>query len=231
MRLVERVRSECDHVLKYGLCSCSRYAVSGAARYLNIALFIRLAVDEVLLLFKHHLHFLFAHRAAHQIGAAERIAAEVTHYLHYLLLIDKAAVSDAQDRLEVRIYVFHVVRMLLVVYVFRDRVHRTRSVKRYSRDYVLKAAWPEVLHEVGHSAALQLEHSLCISVRDELIYFRIVEIHGRKVNIYAMIRFYHAERVTYDSEVPESQEIHLEQSELLYGRHVELRRNALVGRI
>ena len=128
MRLVECIRSKRDHVFKYGLSSRSRHSVSGTACDLNIPVLVCLAVDEVLFLLEHHLHLLFTHCAAYQIRTAERISAKLTHYLHNLLLIDKAAVSDAQDRLKMRIHIFHVIRMLLVVYVFRDRIHRTRSV-------------------------------------------------------------------------------------------------------
>ena len=46
-----------------------------------------------------------------------------------------------------------------------------------------------------------------------------------------MVGLYHPERISYDSEVSKPQEVHLEKSELLDGRHVELSRDALVRRV
>ena len=163
MRFIESVRSEGDHIFedRFG-CSC-RNSVSGAARDLYTSIVRGLAVYEVFLFFEHHVHLLFAHSAAHQVGTAKRIASEVTHYLHHLLLIYQAAIGDAKYGFKMRIHVFYVVGMLLVVDILRDRVHRSRSVQGDPRDYIFKAARSQILHEIGHTAALKLEHTLGVA--------------------------------------------------------------------
>ena len=121
--------------------------------------------------------------------------------------------------------------MLLVLYVSRDRIHRARPVQGYARDYVLEAGRPEVFHEIRHAPALELEHSLGVAVGDQPVYLRIVEAELCPVYFDTVVFFDHAKSVSYDREVAEPQEIHLQKTELLNGGHVELRRHALVGRI
>ena len=164
MRFVERIRSESDHVLEYDLGRLCRYAVCDAACYLDRPVVSPLAVDEVLLFLEHDVHLLFTHGTSDKVGAPERVSAQIPYDLHYLLLIDQAAVSDPEYGLEVRINILNIVRMLFVLNVSRDRVHRARSVQSDARDYVLKARRLEVLHEVGHAAALELEHALGIAL-------------------------------------------------------------------
>ena len=177
VRLVKGVGSEADHVIEDDFRGGRRHAVPDAARDLHVALLVLLAVDEVLLLLQHDAHLLLAHGAAHQVGAPKRITTQVTHYLHYLLLVDQAAVCYAQYMLKMRIHVFHVIRILLVVYVFRDRVHRARPVQRDASDYVLEAGRPEVLHEVRHATALKLEYALRVAVGDQPVHLRVVHVH------------------------------------------------------
>ena len=53
-------------------------------------------VDEGALLLRHLLGLLLAHRAAEEIGAAERVARERLGDLHHLLLVDDDAVRGAR---------------------------------------------------------------------------------------------------------------------------------------
>ena len=130
-----------------------------------------------------------------------------------------------------RVYIFYVVRMLLVLDVLRDRVHRARTVQSDARDNILEAGRPEVLHEVRHASALELEHALGVAVCYQLIYFRVVITHLRPVYGDTVVLLDHAQSVSDDRKVTEPQEVHLEKSELLDGRHVELCRDALVRRV
>ena len=58
------------------------------------------ALDEMLALILHLLADLLAHRAAQQVGVAEREAGKDLRGLHHLLLIDDDAEGLLQDRLE-----------------------------------------------------------------------------------------------------------------------------------
>ena len=48
----------------------------------------------------HLLGLLLAHRAAQQVGAAQRVAADDLRHLHHLLLVDHDAVGLFQDRFD-----------------------------------------------------------------------------------------------------------------------------------
>ena len=68
------------------------------------------AFDEILALRLHLRADLLAHGAAQQIGLAERIAGEDLRGLHHLFLIDDDAVGLFQDRLELGMDVFRLLR-------------------------------------------------------------------------------------------------------------------------
>jgi hypothetical protein len=54
---------------------------------------------------RHLLGLLLAHRAAQQVGAAERVAGQHLRDLHHLLLVQDDAVGRLQHRLEARVRV------------------------------------------------------------------------------------------------------------------------------
>ena len=65
------------------------------------------AVNKLLLMQGHLLALLLAHRPAHQVGFAERVAGQLLRQLHDLLLIDEHAKGVAQDLLHLRHEVAH----------------------------------------------------------------------------------------------------------------------------
>ena len=135
MGLIEGILCEVNHCIIDVIGLILRDPVPDAAR--NV--FPVIAVDEVLTLLLHHLGFLLAHGAADEVGAAERIAAEVTHDAHDLLLVDDAAVGRFENRAELLCLIRHGIRIFLAGDVFRDKFHRARTVEGDAGDDVLKA--------------------------------------------------------------------------------------------
>ena len=86
-------------------------------------------MDEIFLFLQHDVHLLLGHGAAHQVGTAVAVTAQITDNLHYLFLIDQAAVGYIQNRCQSVVHIFDVLRIFLVFYVLRYRVHGTRSVE------------------------------------------------------------------------------------------------------
>jgi hypothetical protein len=82
------------------------------------------AVDEDVALLGHLVGLLLAHRAAQQVGAAERVAADHLRDLHHLLLVDHDAVGRPEDRLQARVEVVDAALAVLALDVLRDQVHR-----------------------------------------------------------------------------------------------------------
>ena len=127
--------------------------------------------------------------------------------------------------------VFDALRVFLVVYICRDRRHRARPVERDPCDDIFEAVRSEVFHELRHASAFQLEDPLCVSFGNHVIDRRIIVIHRSEVYLHTMVLLYHFKSVPYYRQVPEPQEVHLEQSQLLYRRHVELRGKPFVRKV
>ena len=231
MRLVERILRETDHVIEDGLGSRAADAVADTARDLHLAVFVQLAVDEILLFLQHDGHFLLGHRAAHQVRTAVAVACEITHDLHDLLLIDQAAVGDVKDRRQFRAGIADMRRILLIVDIFRDRVHRTRPIKRDPCDDIFEAGRLQIFHKLRHAAAFQLEHPTGVACGDHFVNARIVVIHFREIDLDAVIFLDHLQRVANDRQVAQAQKVHFEQAQFLDRRHRKLRRRALIRQI
>ena len=122
----------------------------------------------------HFLGLLLAHRAAQQVGAAERVAADDLRHLHHLLLIDHDAVGLGQDALGARIGVVEALAVLALAEV-GDQVHRARPVQRHQRDDVLEAVGPRILQHALHAAAFQLEHGDGLGLGQQLVRRAVVQ--------------------------------------------------------
>ena len=105
----------------------------------------------------HLVGLLLAHRAAQQVGAAQRVAADHLRDLHHLLLVHHDAVGRGQDRFQTRIEIVDAFSMFALD-VLRDEVHRAGAEQRHQRDHVLEAVGARALDEVAHAARFQLEH-------------------------------------------------------------------------
>ena len=91
MRLVEAVARELLHQVEEQRGLGLGHAV------------LRGAFDEDGPVRGHLLGLLLAHRAAQQVGAAQRVAADLLRDLHHLFLVHHHAVGRRQDRLEARV--------------------------------------------------------------------------------------------------------------------------------
>ena len=70
-----------------------------------MSLVVAAALDELAALLGHLVFVLLAHRAAQQVGAAERVAGEQLGGVLHLLLIDHDAVGVAADFLQQRMLI------------------------------------------------------------------------------------------------------------------------------
>ena len=229
--LVEGIGCKGHHVVEYGLRSFPGYAVSDASGDLNVSLFIQLAVDEEFLFLHHDLVLLLGHGTAHQVGSSVAVSSQVSYDLHYLLLVYETAVGNVQNRRKFIRDIADLFRMFLVLDVFWNGVHGTRSVEGYSCDDIFKARGLQVFHELGHSAGFQLENAGSVALCYHLIYCRIVISHLREIYLCAVLPFYHFKGIPYYRKVPQSQEVHLEKPQFLDGGHGELGSRALVTEI
>ena len=94
------------------------------------------AVYEVYSFLFHYAVLLFCHSTAHKVASAVRISRNIAHYLHYLLLVYHTAVRYIENRFKAFIRIFYVIRIAPVFKIPRYLIHRTRTVKRNSGNYI-----------------------------------------------------------------------------------------------
>ena len=215
MRLVERVVGEVDHLVVDVRGHRLGDAVGDAAGHV----FFRVPVDERLALPLHDGQFLLAHGAAHFIAAAERIARQLLHDAHHLLLVDDAAVGGGQDGLQFFRLVGDAFRVVLPLQVPRDEIHRARAVERDAGRHILQRAGLELLHEVLHARAFQLEHPVVAAGGQIRHDGRILQVHLLRVDVDAAVLLYQLCGLADDGECPQAQEIHLEEPQFLQRGH------------
>ena len=97
MRLVKCIRGKIRHSVEYPVCRFCVHAVSHRTRNAHHAVFLY-AVNEVMPFLLHNVVLLFCHSPAHKVASAHRIACNVAHYPHHLLLIYHAAVCRLERR-------------------------------------------------------------------------------------------------------------------------------------
>ena len=102
---------------------------------------------------------LFRHGSSDEIGLPHRISRKITHNLHYLLLIDYAAVRYVQDRLQNRMEILDPLRIFFVFEILRDLIHGPGPIQRDPRNDVLQISRLKLCNEACHAGAFQLENS------------------------------------------------------------------------
>ena len=172
---------------------------------------------------------LLAHRAAEDVGLAEREAGELLRDRHDLLLVHDQAERGAEHVLqrlrELRVDRDDLLQPVLPQRVVRVRVraHRARAVQRADRGDVLEVVGLHQPQQGPHRAAVELEHPEGVARGEELVRQLVGERQVLEHRAVTAVRLDVVERVLDDREVPEAQEVHLDQAQRLAGRVVELR--------
>ena len=130
MRLVEAVAGELLHQVEDLLDLLLREAA------------FQRAFDEALALLRHLLGLLLAHRAAQQVGVAQRVAGEPVRDLHHLFLVDDDAVGFLEDLLQLGQIVDDLLAAVLAVDEVVDHaaLNRAGAIERVERAEILDAA-------------------------------------------------------------------------------------------
>ena len=186
---IERVGRETGHLVEDGVGHFLVYAVADAAGHVDGTVLVQFAVDEVLSFLRHDVRLFLGHGAAHQVGAAVGVAAQFTDDVHDLLLIHDAAVRRSQDGFQFRAQIGDLLRMLLALYVGRDRVHRTGPVQRNTCDEIFQTGGAQVLHEPGHAAGFQLEDADRVAAGDQIVDALFSVVDAVKVDVFSRIFF------------------------------------------
>ena len=166
------------------------------------------AGDEDRALLVHLRLDLLAHRAAQQVGAAERVAGQDLRGLHHLFLIDEDAVGLGQDAFEQRMRIFDRLGALLAAAEARDIVHRARAVERDERDDVAEIGRPHRRQRAPHPFRFELEHADRVAALEQLEHAGIVHRQRAEIDL--------------DTAPGEQLDAHLEDRQRLETEKVEL---------
>ena len=173
---------------------------------------------------------LLAHRAAQQVGLAERVAAHHLSDLDDLLLVDDDAVGFREDAFQHRVQTVDRLVAVLAVDVGRDVVHRARAVERHHGDDVAEAVGLEPLEALAHPRAFELEHARRIGFREQLVAFRVVERQRGEIDVDAASGLDQLQRLLEHRQRLQSEEVEFDEPGRLDELPVELRdRHARLG--
>src|SRR5215213_11257574 len=166
-----------------------------------------------------HRRVLLAYGLSQRVGLARSKSPKGLGDLHQLLLVGGDAVGRLQDRPETLVEVLDALWVVLAALEVGDVVHRARSVKRVQRDEVIEAVGPDLLEHRLHPARLELEDPESISPGKELQSRLVVERNRTYVRLFAATTADGFEGLFDHVEVPQAEEIYLEQSQRLYIGH------------
>ena len=225
MRFVEGVVGEIDDLVVDAARDVLRHAVRNAAGDVPR----RVAVDEGDALGVDDGVLFLAHRAADDVRLAERVSGKLPEHLLYLLLIDHAAVGDAEDRLELRMLVADLFRVLAALEKFRDAVHRAGAVERDNGGDIFERFWPQRGAYARDARRFKLEYAGGLARGKHVEHSRIVHRDG----VDGEIRFPAPDefgRVFEHREIAKAEKVHFQQPQLLERRHRILRDGVAVVR-
>ena len=228
MRFVEGVAGEGGHLVVNLLGGFFAHAHAHRAGDFHGAVGLHHAVDEIFLFLGHDVVLLFGHGLAHQIAAAQRIARQIAHDLHHLLLIDHAAIGHIQDGLELGRDIGHAGRIVLAADVARDGIHGPGPVERNRGDDILKVFRLHGLQKLAHAAAFQLEDAIRIAAGDQRVNGGIVHGDILRPHIGLALRAHHIQAVADHVERAQAQEVHLQKAQRFQRGHGELGGDHLV---
>ena len=154
---IEGVGREAAHLIKDAVGHGLGDSIGGAAG------------DEVPALLFHDIGFFLTHGAADEIGLAVAVTGQLAADLHDLLLIDDAAVGDAQNGLQQRGLVPDGGGILLIADILGDGIHGAGTVQRNGGGKVFDGLGAQLGKHLAHTARFQLEHTGGIAAGKHLV--------------------------------------------------------------
>ena len=139
----------------------------------------------------HLFDFLFSHGAPEHVRRSERVAGQHLRRLHHLLLINHDPVGLTADWLQQRMFIVDFDLSVPAGDEFRNKVHRSRSIKRDESRDMFDGTDLEFSAEIAHAAGFQLENAQRIGLVQKVVGLGIVERQMINWNIDAPCLFDH----------------------------------------
>ena len=173
MRLIEPVLGKHLHKFENG------------CRLFQIELVLFSPGEEEIFLLRHLRGFFLTHRAAQQVGAAERIIGQHLSDLHDLFLVDDDPVGILKQRLELRKVVDDLALAVLTLDKVIDHAGAqwAGTVEGADGDDIFEAVRLQFDQKLLHAARLKLEDTGRLTTGQELVGLRIVVLHRPQIEI------------------------------------------------
>ena len=180
------------------------------------------ALDELAALLGHFLRVFFAHRAAQQVGTAERVAGEQFGRVLHLFLIDHHAVGIAAHLFEQRMLVGGLLAAFFHLDHLVDELHGTRAVEREQVDDVINLL--DLVFAAGfhHAAGFELEYAHRLAAVEQVEGRLVVERDLGDVET-RLVPADVLHSLMDHGEVSQAEEVHFQKAHLSDGTHVVLR--------
>ena len=185
------------------------------------------SIDEDFTLLLNDLQLLLGNGPPDIVCLTHGVTAQVPKNLDNLLLVDNAAVGHLQDRLQQRRFVGDLGGIQLVRDKSRNRVHGAGAVEGHNSGDVFDGAGLHIDAHAGHTGGFHLKNALGLALGEHGEGLRIIV--RRPVN--SEIRLQQLDlllRVLDHRQVPQSQKVHFQQTQLLDGGHGVLGDNGIV---
>ena len=225
VRLVECVRGKLRDLFKKFRRDLFRHTARHRAFDNNVAFFVLFAVDENVFVRRHFRGVLFAHCTAKFVGFPERVARNFPCDVHDLLLIHDTAVRNFQGVFKHRVQIMNVFGVEFAIDIVRDKLHRTRSIKRNASDNFFQTVGLKLHHELFHAFLFKLENRFRFAVGDEFINVRIVKRQLAEVRPFPRGFFHKVKRGFDIGKGVEPQKVHFQKPHRLDLLFVELSRD------
>ncbi len=180
------------------------------------------AAHEFLALGQKHLFLLLAHGAPHVVGFGGRVPRDVGQDADNLLLVHDDAVGLSENRLQFGVDVLNGDAPMPALGEIPDELHRPRTIQRHDRHHVLVALGLEAAQHLAHAFAFHLEQARYVPAGQEFVDVGVVQGDVAQVQVHAVVLADEIARPPHDGEGRQSEEVHLEQADLLQGFHLVL---------
>ena len=185
------------------------------------------ALEEAIAERGHAVALLLADRLPQVVRLGTGEAGDRLGDLHRLLLVEDHAVARLGDRPQALVGIVHRVGVALVAGVGVDVAHRAGPVERHQRDQVVELGGLDLAQGVAHPVRLELEHADRLAALKHLVGAEVVERQGRHVRPLPRRLLHDVQGRLDHVEVAQTEEVHLQQADLLDRLHRVLRDRAV----
>ena len=159
------------------------------------------------------------------VGSRQRNVAQAVEDLHDLFLVGHDAVGLVEHLVQHRVGELVAREAVFVAVVVADHLHRPGPIEGIGGNQVLEAVGLHLLKHVPHAGTIELEHAARLAASEQFQNFRLVGRQAFQVDRRPAPCRHKLDRSLQYRQGLQTQEVHLQQADLLDDVHGPLRRD------